>query len=295
MYFAPFRGLYLLFQTGKMIIIKRSSDLKSCLKKPGTGITGFIPTMGALHKGHLSLIEQGRAESATTVCSIFVNPTQFNNPADFSKYPVTLEKDIELLEKAGVDILFLPSVQEVYPEGVSALERYDLGYLETVLEGAFRPGHFQGVCQVMSRLIRMVEPEKLFMGQKDYQQCLVIKQLLRIMQSDVSFITCPTVREADGLAMSSRNMRLGPEERKKATGIYQALVHIREHIRTKGPAKVKQDAIGILERSSLKPDYVEIAGGDDLMILQELDAQKKPVALIAAFMNDVRLIDNMIL
>lgn len=278
-----------------MIIVKTSSALNRALLPHKPNPIGFVPTMGALHNGHITLIEQAAVNSDFVVCSIFVNPTQFNNPADFAKYPITLEKDILMLEKAGADMLFLPLVSELYPAGIENLERYDLGYLETVMEGSFRPGHFQGVCQVMSRLIRAVGPDKLFMGQKDYQQCMVVKRLLEIMKSPVEFITCPTVREADGLAMSSRNMRLNADERNKATAIYRALTYIKTNLSSKAIGPLKSEAHSILTAAGLKPDYIEIADGDDLHLLKDAKDSAKSVALIAAFMNEVRLIDNMIL
>src|ERR1700722_17363851 len=167
-----------------MILFKRIADLTGWLKKETAAgrSTGFVPTLGALHEGHISLITISKKVTDITVCSIFVNPTQFNDPKDFQKYPVTLEKDIPLLEGAGADILFLPGVSELYPTGTSDLEHYDLGSLETVLEGKYRPGHFQGVCQVTHRLLDIVRPDDLFMGQKDYQQCMIVPRLLAIMR-----------------------------------------------------------------------------------------------------------------
>ena len=193
-----------------MILFKKIAELQRFLtakKKLGATI-GFVPTMGALHQGHLSLIEESKAHTAVTVCSIFVNPAQFNDPKDYEKYPNTIDKDLDILQQARADIVFIPSVNEVYPDGTKDLEHYDLGYLETILEGHYRPGHFQGVSQVMSRLLKMVLPDQLFMGQKDYQQCMVIQKLLHLTQLDQhsSLQVCPTVRESDGLAMSSRNL-----------------------------------------------------------------------------------------
>jgi len=200
-----------------MILFKRSEDLQQwVLEQKNKGqITGFVPTMGALHEGHIQLIKACRSMVDQTVCSIFVNPVQFNNPEDFEKYPVSIEKDIQMLHEAGTDVLFLPSVEEIYPQGKTGLETYDLGPLETLLEGRYRPGHFQGVAQVMSRLLKLVQPDHLFMGQKDFQQCLVVQRLIEIMHLPVQLHTVPTVREADGLAQSSRNRRLTAEQRKK--------------------------------------------------------------------------------
>ena len=202
-----------------MIIYKRAGDLAIWLEKQRLArqTIGFVPTLGALHEGHISLIAISKQSTALTVCSIFVNPTQFNDPKDFQKYPITLEKDLPMLEKAGVDVLFLPEVAEMYPGGTKGLETYDLGSLETLLEGKFRPGHFQGVCQVMRRLLEMVRPDDLFMGSKDYQQCMVVQRLLTLMQLPATLHRCPIVREADGLAMSSRNRRLDPGQRANST------------------------------------------------------------------------------
>lgn len=278
-----------------MIIVKEAVTLAKFISKEkakGT-VIGFVPTMGALHKGHLDLIGQSRQQAGFTVCSIFVNPTQFNNAGDFRKYPHVIEKDIAQLAPAGTDILFLPSVEEIYPSGTAALEHYDLGYLETVLEGQYRPGHFQGVCQVMKRLLVMVAPHRLFMGLKDYQQCMVVKRLLQIMDSDIEFIACPTVREADGLAMSSRNMRLPEEDRKKAPVIYETLQLIKGQLQPGNLKALKEKAVKQLEEKGFKVDYVEIAAADSLKIIADWDGTMPLVALIAAFLNDVRLIDNL--
>ena len=280
-----------------MILFKKAADLIDYLQtqKKARIEIGFVPTMGALHNGHLSLINASKNTAGITVCSIFVNPTQFNNTRDFQKYPVTIEKDIYLLEKNGADILFLPLVNEMYPQGTTNLEHYNLGYLETILEGEFRPGHFQGVCQVMNRLINIVKPDHLFMGQKDYQQCMVIKKLIDINKLKIIFHTCETLREPDGLAMSSRNIRLNNEERKNATAIYKSLSFLKENINNKNFENCINDAKKILTGNNFKIDYVEIADADNLEIINEYNKEKKSVALIAAFQNEVRLIDNMIL
>lgn len=280
-----------------MIIFKQAARLQEKLRQErekGHSI-GFVPTMGALHKGHLSLIEKSRQDTGITVCSIFVNPTQFNDPRDFEKYPVTIEKDIELLISAGTDILFLPSVTEIYPDGMDHLEQYDLGYLETLLEGRYRPGHFQGVCQVVSRLLGRVNPDKLFMGQKDYQQCLVVEKLLRLTGSGATLVPCPILREADGLAMSSRNMRLPPVDRQLAPLIHQALDTIREKLRPGPLAPLADAATELLVRNGFRPDYLEFAHPDNLSPATEWDGKQGLMVLVAAFLGEIRLIDNMIL
>jgi pantoate--beta-alanine ligase len=279
-----------------MILFKRSADLTAWLKKEtaeGKSI-GFVPTMGALHAGHISLITMSKNQADLTVCSIFVNPTQFNDPKDFQKYPVTLENDIALLEAAGADILFLPAVPELYPTGTTSLEHYDLGRLETVLEGKYRPGHFQGVCQVMYRLLSIVRPDHLFMGQKDYQQCMVVGRLLTLMSLPTRLHRCPIVREPDGLAMSSRNLRLSPVQRANATAIYHALQWLGQKFRV-APASALAEAEKILKKADFQIDYISVADTATLEPVADPTNATAIVALIAAFQGDIRLIDNMIL
>ena len=259
-------------------------------------IMGFAPTMGALHEGHLSLIEAAKAQTDVTIVSIFVNPAQFNDPADYKKYPITTDKDIALLEKSGTDVLFLPRVEEIYPDGTGGLEHYDLGYLETLLEGVYRPGHFQGVCQVMARLLGIVRTDHLYMGQKDYQQCMVVKRLLELIHIDkkVQLHICPTVREADGLAMSSRNLRLSPAARQKAVAISKALRYIKENLQPGDVSALAAAAKELLIHEGFEVDYVAIADAGNLSPVQDWDGDTKLVALAAAFIDGVRLIDNMI-
>jgi pantoate--beta-alanine ligase len=278
-----------------MILFKDASSLHQYLqKKKKKGLTiGFVPTMGALHEGHRKLVLQSCEETDCTVVSIFVNPTQFNDPVDFEKYPSGIEEDIRLLATTRVHILFLPSVKEMYPHGISGLEQYDLGFLETILEGKFRPGHFQGVCQVMCRLLKIVNPSLLFMGQKDYQQCLVIRKLIELMELRAQLIIAPTIRENDGLAMSSRNRRLNTESRKKASHIYKALEYLRKNWQKEG-MHAKAVATTLLEENNFRMDYVEVADAETLELLQQ-PAEKAQVALVAVFLDDVRLIDNLLL
>ena len=280
-----------------MILFKKANELKEYLRqrKDFLTSTGFVPTMGALHDGHLSLITQSKQENKISICSIFVNPTQFNDPKDFKKYPVTLEKDISLLVEAGADILFLPAVEEMYPDGLEQKQEYELGYLETILEGKFRPGHFQGVCQVMQRLIEITEPAHLYMGQKDYQQCLVIKHLINLKGLPGILHICPTLREPDGLAMSSRNLRLNAEERKKAVIIYETLIFMKEGLKPGPINELKREASQKLSDKGFKVDYVEIADAETLELISDWDGKKKLTGLIAAFNNEVRLIDNIII
>jgi len=282
-----------------MNIIRQVAELKEELNsfRNRQKAIGFVPTMGALHQGHLSLIEESKANTGVTVCSIFVNPAQFNDPKDYEKYPNTIDKDLLILRQAGADIVFIPPVNEVYPDGTKDLEHYDLGYLETILEGHYRPGHFQGVSQVMSRLLKMVLPDQLFMGQKDYQQCMVIQKLLHLTQLDqhISLQVCPTVRESDGLAMSSRNLRLNDQERKIAVGISKTLEFAKREIVPGDLTRLEIEATTLLAGSGFKVDYFEIAKADSLELINDWDGQTKLVALTAAFLNQVRLIDNMLL
>lgn len=280
-----------------MIIVKKIADIKKLLSD-ATGsvlVTGFVPTMGALHSGHISLIARANKETGFAVCSIFVNPTQFNDSSDFEKYPVTIEADIYLLENAGCDILFLPTVEEMYPEGVQRSIHFDLGFIETILEGEFRPGHFQGVCQVVHRLLEIVTPQKLYLGQKDFQQCMVIKKLAGSYFPSLDVIVCATVREISGLAMSSRNKRLTEQERQQATTLFNTLVYIKENIGAGETHTLLQKALQLLADKGFKVEYVAIANANTLQSVDNWDGKEKIVALVAAFLNEVRLIDNMIL
>jgi pantoate--beta-alanine ligase len=281
-----------------MIIFKTVSSLQQYLKKlkAQRKTIGFAPTMGALHQGHLSLIQQSQQQCDVSVVSIFVNPTQFNDPKDFEKYPITIENDCLLLEEQKADILFLPSVTEMYPDGMGSKKHYELGELETLLEGSFRPGHFQGVCQVVERLLQIVEPHQLFLGQKDYQQCMVLQKLIELDGFNTQLNISPTLREKDGLAMSSRNMRLSAEQRQKATAIYKVLTRIKEQFDADSVELLqRQAAENLLAAGFSKIDYVSIADAATLHPLNDSDKNKKAVALVAAFMGEVRLIDNLLL
>jgi pantoate--beta-alanine ligase len=282
-----------------MILFKNSNQLTQYLEgqRSKNIKTGFCPTMGALHAGHLSLIESSKKENDITIASIFVNPAQFNDPKDFEKYPITIEKDIDMLEEAGCDILFMPSVKEIYPKGFKHSKHYELGFLETILEGEYRPGHYQGVCRVMEPLLKIVMPHHLYLGQKDFQQCMVIAELIRLigLNNIVEVHICPTMREADGLAMSSRNMRLNPEERKTALSIYHSLSLIKNNFQHGGTEHLITKAVLLLEENGFKVDYVEIANAENLNPINNWDGNEKAVALVAAYLNEVRLIDNMLL
>jgi len=282
-----------------MIIFEKAIELQhhldQCRQKNED--LGFVPTMGALHNGHLSLLKTSLKENKLSVCSIFVNPAQFNDASDFKKYPSTLEEDISKLETNGCDILFLPSVEEIYPDGFEVKKKYDLGYLDTILEGEFRPGHFQGVCMAVERLLLIVQPGKLYLGQKDYQQCMIITRLIQLMglEEKINIRICPILREKDGLAMSSRNMRLSKEERAKAPALYETLIFLKQNICNGSLRDLKKEATDQLQKKGFKTDYVEIANAKTLKPINEWDARTNILGLVAAYIGSVRLIDNMML
>jgi len=278
-----------------MILFKEATALTKFLQSAAKNALsiGFVPTMGALHAGHFSLIRQSNLSCDLTVVSIFVNPTQFNDPRDFEKYPSTLEEDLLSIIRNGADILFLPTVKEIYPAGITPSHSYDLGYLDMVLEGKYRPGHFQGVCQVMEKLLNVIQPAKLFMGQKDFQQCMVIKKMIQLKSFTVELVILPTVREADGLAMSSRNLRLSADQRKQATTIYKLLVEVKNSW-SKNPGSAKENAIKMLQTNGFRIDYIEVADVETLSLQSGPDSRPQ-IALIAAYLENVRLIDNMLL
>jgi pantoate--beta-alanine ligase len=279
-----------------MLIVKTAASLSAQVlqaKKRNQSI-GFAPTMGALHQGHLSLIEASKKSNDLTVCSIFVNPTQFNNKDDFQNYPITLEQDIEKLEAAGCDLLFLPTKEEVYPQDY-AKKNFELGYLERILEGSFRPGHFDGVCQVVDILLTLVQPDHLYMGQKDFQQCLVVKKLLQLThrQEQIQMHMMPTLREPDGLAMSSRNLRLSEVSREKAPAIFKTMQWVKSNVHAQSLKQLEEEARQKLSAKGFVVDYVTIANATDLS--QPQSTNEPLVVLVAAFIEPVRLIDNLLL
>ena len=279
-----------------MLIFHTAADLHKYVQHESRGV-GFVPTMGALHAGHRSLLARAREDRHLTVVSIFINPTQFNDPEDFRKYPVSLGADILLLEEAGCDVLFLPSVEEVYPDGAAQTLAYDFGLLEAVLDGAHRPGHFRGVGQVVARLVEMVKPRALYLGKKDYQQCLVITDLVRQMglQDALAIHLCPTVREPDGLALSSRNRRLTEPQRAVSGTIYQCLVQIQTKRGSAPFSVVRKECEELLQARGFEPEYVALADARTLEVVDAYEAGRPLVALIAARIGGVRLIDNLVL
>ena len=279
-----------------MWIFKRVKDLENHLKnaqKQGLKV-GFVPTMGALHAGHISLIKASKKACKLTVCSIFINPTQFNDHTDFVNYPVTIDNDIKMLSQAGCNVLFLPSVKEIYPNGLEQKKPINFGFIANILEGAFRPGHFNGMAQVVQRLLKIVKPDMLFMGQKDYQQQLIVGLLIKKIKLKTHLVMCPTTREEDGLAMSSRNTRLDNESRRLAIEISKTLKYAKTQLRRPKTeiASLQQHAFNTLAAiKGIEPEYFEIRNAKTLEVPKR--KTEKLVALTAVKIGGVRLIDNM--
>lgn len=257
---------------------------------------GFVPTMGALHKGHISLVEQAQKTCNATVVSIFVNPVQFNNSTDLQTYPRTLEADLALLEAQGCNVVFVPQVSDMYPNGLENLESYNFGELETVMEGAFRPGHFNGVAVVVKRLFDMVQADFAFFGIKDFQQVAIVKELVKQYNLPTQIVVCPIVRESDGLAMSSRNVRLTADERKQAAQISQTLFAAQNMVQTHSVQEVKDFVTQTINSvPALEVEYFEIVDDERLQPVQLWNAAQNIVGCVAVNVGAVRLIDNIVL
>jgi pantoate--beta-alanine ligase len=285
-------------------IYKKSKDLNQYLikEKNKNHSIGFVPTMGALHLGHISLINKSKSENDVSVVSIFINPTQFNNSIDLEKYPRTLEKDLELLIEANCDILYLPEIEDVYPNGISNLENFDLKGLDKKLEGVSRPGHFQGVANVVKKLLASVIPDRLYLGEKDFQQVMVISRLVEIMKSEkiiptnLEIISCNILREKNGLAMSSRNVRLTKKQRSEASNIYKALEFVRDSKDKTSLNKLIEYARSIVaEIPEARIDYFNIYNSKTLEPATSIESNQKLICLIAVYVGEVRLIDNIVL
>lgn len=279
-----------------MEIFKTKASLQAYLQNArSTGKKiALIPTMGALHEGHLSLLNYAKPISDIRVCSIFVNPTQFNDPKDLEKYPRPIENDIKLLESVDCDILFLPSVEEMYPDK-DEYWHIDLGELDQIWEGEKRPGHFQGVTQVVYKLFTLVQPNIACFGQKDFQQVMVIKRMIAIKDLPIELAICPIIRDEHGLALSSRNMRLSEEGKTKALALSRSLQYVRDHIHNDIPLnKIKQEAEHILMNTAdVTVEYFAICESTSLEEVETIDFSKQHVVLVTAWVEGVRLIDNM--
>ncbi len=269
-----------------------STALASSIKSKKT--IGFVPTMGALHRGHISLIETCKKQCDTTIVSIFVNPTQFNDKKDFERYPRTIDNDLALLKKAGVDFVFLPNEKLIYPKPDK--RKFNFGKLDQLLEGKHRPGHFNGVAQVVSRLLEMIKPDKLFLGQKDFQQVMVIRELIKQLKSPVKVVVCPTVRDDENLAMSSRNANLSDEEYDEATFIPIWLEEVKKLATRYKVSQIKARIETLIaQREIMKLDYFEICDTETLEPIKEFSETDQAVALIAVFVGKTRLIDNVLM
>lgn len=277
-----------------MVVFNKKDELTPFiqnLKKEGKTI-GFLPTMGALHEGHLSLAKLSIAQNDYTIVSIFVNPTQFNNPEDLEKYPRTEEKDIELLTQNGVDFVYLPSVSDLYEKGEVA-KKYNFGGIENVMEGEFRPGHFDGVATIVSKLIRAVNPDRAYFGEKDFQQVRIVQEMVKQEQLPVEIVPVPIKRAENGLALSSRNVRLSTENLEAAPFIYKVLqeaVSLKNEGKT--PDEIKAFVQQTFDQSSFKLEYFEITDEETLQTLESFREHQKARGFVVAYAGDIRLIDN---
>lgn len=281
-----------------MQIIKQRNQLtpiSNQLKAEGAKI-GFVPTMGALHQGHISLVEASKKRANITIVSIFVNPTQFNDPKDLEKYPRPIEQDIRMLEAAGCDILYLPEASDIYGPVTQVTDKFDLAGLDLELEGASRPGHFAGVAQVVKILLEITRPDILFLGQKDFQQCLILTQLINSLKMPVELVMCPIYREPHGLAMSSRNVRLNPQIRQKAGAIYASLQYAAAMVNILTPKEIQQAATAALNTiEGFNVDYFLLLNADNLKPITPETPAHRIVIITAVIVDGVRLLDNMVI
>lgn len=274
-----------------MIVIEKIADLQAYIKRKNVKSVGFVPTMGALHDGHISLVKRCVSENDLCVVSVFVNPTQFNDKSDLERYPRTPEADQAMLEAAGCDIAFMPTVQEMYPE--EDTRQFHFGSIETVMEGKYRPGHFNGVAQIVSKLFDAVLPHKAYFGEKDFQQVAIIREMVRQLNSPVEIIACPIIREESGLARSSRNTLLTEEQRKKAALIAQVLTKSTTFAQTNTVAQTIQWVNEqFLHDEEFKMDYYEIVDGNTLQPISNWNDSDFVVGCIAIYLGKIRLIDN---
>lgn len=280
-----------------MQVVEKVSELLTYVanfKQKGQKI-GLVPTMGALHEGHLSLVKRCRQDNDITIVSLFVNPIQFNNPQDLATYPRQEEEDFKLLAKEKVDIVFAPQVEEIYPDGFQNNKIFDLGQVAEVMEGKYRPGHFQGVAVIVNRLFQLCRPDYAYFGMKDFQQIAVIRQMVKKEGLDVNIVACPIIREESGLALSSRNQLLDPELRNNASAIHKVLTLSLENINTK---TVRETVIWVTAQlnanKDFKVEYFEIVDGETLLPVEDWNEAKYIVGCITVYVGKVRLIDNIV-
>ena len=278
-----------------MIVYRTKQDLTRHLDALPNRVKsiGLVPTMGALHQGHASLVETAASQNDLVVVTIFVNPSQFNDPTDLEMYPRTLDQDLELLQSLNVELVFIPSVKEMYP--MEDKRTFDLGNLDNILEGKHRKGHFNGVAQIVSKLFETINPTRAYFGQKDFQQLVIVRRLVEILNMNLDIVACPIIREEDGLAMSSRNIRLNRDERKLAPFIYITLQLAREKRGSFSPAEVKSWVISQFEKQPLMQlEYFEIVDDKDLQPVVSWEGQVNKVGCLAVQLGGIRLIDNLI-
>lgn len=275
-----------------MILTKTKSELQQHLTRlRQKGTVGFVPTMGALHRGHLMLVEKATQENPVVVVSIFVNPAQFNDSRDLERYPRNLEADLKLLESTGCQLVFAPFPEEIYPEPDT--RKFDFGYLEQVMEGKHRPGHFNGVAQVVSKLFGLVKPDRAYFGMKDFQQLVIIKQLVKMLRLPVEIVPCPTIREENGLAMSSRNDFLSPEQRQNAAVIFETLQKAQKLTGKKSVQELERWVKETINKNPyLNVEYFKIVDDENLQPVENWNSTSGKVGCIAAFCGGIRLIDN---
>ncbi len=281
-----------------MFIFKRVAHIQDWIQKrkaEGWNI-GFVPTMGALHKGHLSLVEACKQNCDGTIVSIFVNPKQFNDKKDLVNYPRPIERDLKMLFESGVEVVFLPEVEDIYPPDSSTTIDFDPGVAATTMEGKFRPGHFSGMAEVVYRLLNITTPDCLYMGQKDFQQFSIIRKLISDFKLPINLELCPTIREESGLAMSSRNVRLSEQAREKAAMIYANLVEAKKSFQAgKSVEEIRAQFFAALIQEQFNPEYMEVVDGYTLAAVEQMNQAEQIVVCCAVFVEEVRLIDNMVL
>lgn len=275
-----------------MKIFRQHSELSTWLASATAGDTGFVPTMGALHEGHISLVNEAVANNTTVVVSIFINPKQFNNPEDYAKYPVTEAEDLAMLKSSGCHAVYIPSVEDIYPENTTHIPLL-LNHLESILEGPNRPGHFDGVVQVLHRLFSIVKPDRAYFGLKDFQQCKVVQALCKQYFPDIQLIFCPTLRESSGLAKSSRNRRLSSQGLVKAALIYKALKMVADAHGHMPLSSAIIQSERFLSAQDIRVEYLACADSDTFELSENWNAEGHNIVLIAAYIEHVRLIDNL--
>ncbi len=277
----------------QMIVVKTKKEITDYLSANSDACIGFVPTMGALHKGHLALLNEAKKQTSLVICSIFVNPTQFNNQNDFKSYPKTIAEDLTLLQKINCDIVYLPEVADLYKEDEKA-KKYDFGGLENDMEGKFRKGHFDGVATIIEKFFNIIKPQKAFFGQKDLQQLLIVKALTKKLELSTEIITVATIREENGLAMSSRNKLLNKKALDKAGLLYQSLLFCKKNKGVLSFLKMEEEVSARLSKAEIELEYLTFTDANSLKFIAKFKHERKTAVCIAAYIDGVRLIDNII-